>query len=840
MRKVSLFIAVLAFGAALFFLGGFKLFTNVSAQETDASTGSSRPAEGDASLATLIKRLTDRSTDGLTEHRSADGTVGLDLGEGFQNVMVARSGADGEPVAACVTSLGEANAFFGRDLETGAPKNSMLPEKNEAANLAARHGMSEKEFLFFKKMIEDAAAQRAASPESASLNIVNGDGAGEGFNEPTVTTPEGGNNGLTRGEQRVNLFQFAASIWGAYLDSSVPINVNSQFNPLSPCTTSGGVLGSAGATNLFRDYPNAGFAGTWHHVALANKQAGTDLNSGAAEINARFNTDVDNGCLGSGSRFYYGLNNSTPSNRVNLLVVLLHEMGHGLGFSTSVSGTTGALNGGFPDAFLLKMFDRTTGKYWKDMTNTERQASALNSGNVLWDGANVKIASAFMTNGNDSQGRVQLYTPSAFEPGSSISHFNTASSPNLLMEPNINLGLPLDLDLSRQLMRDIGWYRDTTSDLVPDTITAVSLAGAAVIGAPATVRWTNNGSFARNVSIELSTDGGNTFPISLATDSANTGSFTFTVPNTPTGQARLRVREAGFVEPAGSSAANFTIGSGINRTRFDYDGDGKADVSVFRPSGGDWYLLNSSTGYTGQHFGQGGDLLTPADLDGDGKTDVAVFRASVGGWYWLNSSNGSFSAATFGQTGDLPTPADYDGDGKADIAVFRPSTGDWYRMNSSNGQFVAVHFGSAEDKPALGDFDGDGKADISIFRPSTGSWYRLNSSNGEYVGVHFGVAEDKPTPADYDGDGKTDISVFRPSVGDWFRLNSSTGAFAATHFGGPGDKPAAADFDGDGKADITVFRPSDGNWYQLNTTAGFGAVHFGIAGDLPTPNAFVY
>lgn len=292
----------------------------------------------------------------------------------------------------------------------------------------------------------------------------------------------------------------------------------------------------------------------------------------------------------------------------------------------------------------------------------------------------------------------------------------------------------------------------------------------------------------------------------------------------------------------GIGSANY---SGIVRLRlassnFDYDGDGKSDVSVFRPSGGDWYLLNSSTGYTGQHFGQTGDSLAPADFDGDGKTDVAVFRASVGGWYWLNSSNGSFSAATFGQAGDLPTPADYDGDGKADVAVFRPSTGDWYRMNSSNGQFVAVHFGSSEDKPAVGDFDGDGKADISIFRPSTGSWYRLNSSNGEYVGVHFGIAEDLPTPADYDGDGKTDISVYRPLVGDWFRLNSSTGAFAATHFGGPGDKPAAADFDGDGKADITVFRPSDGNWYQLNTTAGFGAVHFGISEDLPTPNAFVY
>ncbi len=272
----------------------------------------------------------------------------------------------------------------------------------------------------------------------------------------------------------------------------------------------------------------------------------------------------------------------------------------------------------------------------------------------------------------------------------------------------------------------------------------------------------------------------------------------------------------------------------IKNSSFDFDGDGKADVSVFRASVGGWYVSNSSNNaFSATTFGQTGDVITPADFDGDGKTDVSVYRD--GNWYRLNSSNGSFSAVNFGLASDLPVPADYDGDGKADIAVYRPSTGSWYRLNSSNNQFVGVAFGIAEDKPTIGDFDGDSKADVAVFRPSNGVWYRLNSSNGTFTAVNFGLGSDLIVPADYDGDGKTDIAVYRPSNGVWYRLNSSDGAFSATAFGQTGDIPAAADFDGDGKADITVFRPSSGTWYQLRSASGFSAQTFGTNGDIPTP-----
>jgi len=273
-------------------------------------------------------------------------------------------------------------------------------------------------------------------------------------------------------------------------------------------------------------------------------------------------------------------------------------------------------------------------------------------------------------------------------------------------------------------------------------------------------------------------------------------------------------------------------------SQFDFDGDGKSDVSVFR--NGSWYINRSQQGFTGVNWGFTTDILTPADFDGDGRTDVAVFRD--GNWYWINSSTNQFSAIQFGQSDDIPVPADFDGDGKADVSVFRPSNGAWYRLNSSqNNQFFAAQFGVNGDKPLVGDFDGDGKADLAVTRATNGSlfWYWTASSTNQFNAVQFGISTDIATPADYDGDGKTDVSVFRSSNGSWYRLNSSqNNQFSAVQFGQAGDIPVAADYDGDGKADVAVFR--QGNWYRLNSaTNSFYGEQFGVAADRPISAAFV-
>ena len=316
-------------------------------------------------------------------------------------------------------------------------------------------------------------ALSSLAADAATITIVNLDGPGEGFNDTTPRSPEGGNAGTTLGQQRLNLFQAAANVWAAKLTSNVTIKVGANFDPLSPCTTSGGVLGSAGPTNVMKlTSPPAGYqANTWYSIAEAEAIQGANLNGTDNEIEAQFNSSVDLGCLGSGTRWWYGTTSgANVSGRINLFPVVLHELGHGLGFISLVcvqsggcgTGTTqGSLLGGAQDIWNYHLQDGATGVFWKDMTNAQRANSIINDQHLVWNGANVTAAVPTYQPGRSgvdaATGQVKMYAPNPVEPGSSVSHFDTtASSPNLLMEPALQDEFS-QTDMTIPLFQDIGW-----------------------------------------------------------------------------------------------------------------------------------------------------------------------------------------------------------------------------------------------------------------------------------------------------------------------------------------------------------------------------------------------
>jgi hypothetical protein len=325
-----------------------------------------------------------------------------------------------------------------------------------------------------------------------------------------------------------------------------------------------------------------------------------------------------------------------------------------------------------------------------------------------------------------------------------------------------------------------------------------------------------------------------------ASDSVSSGTLRGTRIVDLDHNGKLDIVNAADLSSMGSASVLLNNGCrGGNHTLYDFDGDGKTDVAIFRPSTGIWWYLRSIDGADRLYqFGQGSDKQVPADYTGDGRTDVAFFRPTTGEWFVERSEDDAFYSFTFGSPGDIPAAGDFDGDGKADVAVFRPSIGTWF-ISKSGGGISIQQFGTSGDVPAVADYDGDGKADIAIYRPSLGQWWIQRSTAG-LLAFQFGTSTDKPVQGDYTGDGKTDVAIYRPSTGEWFVLTSETFGVYAFPFGTAGDIPAAGDYDGDGRTDAAVFRPSTGSWFILGSTSGVQVVpQFGSPEDKPVAASFI-
>ena len=298
------------------------------------------------------------------------------------------------------------------------------------------------------------------------------------FTDPAAATsvsPVGGNPGTTIGAQRINLFNYAAGIWTGILQPSVNITIDAQFSSMT-CGPTSAVLGNAGPKSSQLNFSGAPYTNTWYPRALRDHIAGSIFN-GEAAINSTFNSQIEGnaGCLG-GWRWYYGYDHNPGANQIDLLEIVLHEMGHGLGFITFTNLSTGAKASGFDDIYMKFLRDNSLNKSWPAMTDTERKASAKDTGDLVWTGSQVQHMLPALFDGTTNN-YPRMYAPATLSTGSSVNHWDTnvtyMDNSNELME--YSYATPFDMALTVALMRDLGWANahydydgDGTEDLPDD------------------------------------------------------------------------------------------------------------------------------------------------------------------------------------------------------------------------------------------------------------------------------------------------------------------------------------------------------------------------------------
>jgi hypothetical protein len=554
---------------------------------------------------------------------------------------------------------------------------------------------------------------------AASVVVVNNNAPGVGFNDSTPAAPVGGNTGTTLGAQRLIAFQAAADIWGALVSSSVPIRVGAQMTPLT-CNATSAILGSAGPVSFFRDFVGAPVAGTWYASALANALAKTDLDAVQDDINANFNSNIGTaGCLTT-SGWYYGLDSNPPAGKIDFVTVLVHEMGHGLGFLTLVDLASGAKALGFNDTFMrfLERHGAAPADY-PSMSNAQRVAASIDTGNLHWVGANVRAASGLLTAGKVGD-HVRMYAPNPSQPGSSVSHWDTAATPNQIMEPSYTQPLHAPI-LERALFRDIGWSltsrMDYNGDGKSDMLWRYTKGSLAM--------WLMNGASVLQTA--------NLGIVPTGWSIAGTGNFN------GDGQRDILWRDAsgavavwlmnGATVLQTANLGNVPAAWTLARTS-DFDGDGKSDL-LWRHTSGNvaLWLMNGSTVLQTANLGNvplSWTIAGASDFNGDGKNDILWRNNGGNAAIWLMNGATVLQAASLGNVPVAWTIAgtgDFNGDGKGDI-LWRNSSGE-VAIWLMNGAAI-LQSASIANAPlgwtiaGTGDFNGDGKSDI-LWRYTNGN-----------------------------------------------------------------------------------------------------------------------
>ncbi len=281
--------------------------------------------------------------------------------------------------------------------------------------------------------------QKAGLEKSATV-VINYLPAGDGlFGDKCSTWPQAPKAAFT----------YAANIWASQVNSVVPITIDACWaNNMGAF-----ILGHAGAVNVFRDFPGAPRSDTYYPSALANALRGSRIDSTAPDIYAAFN---------SATNWYTGTDGRTPSTQSDFASVVLHEIGHGLGFLGTMSIDEVKNQGSWGENGSPYSYDRFTenslGQSLVNVSIFPNPSVALatqltSTAGVYFNGTNAKAA-----NGG---ARVPLYAPTAWNEGSSYSHLaesyrNTA---NALMTFSLSRGASIHSPgpVILGVLRDVGW-----------------------------------------------------------------------------------------------------------------------------------------------------------------------------------------------------------------------------------------------------------------------------------------------------------------------------------------------------------------------------------------------
>ena len=220
--------------------------------------------------------------------------------------------------------------------------------------------------------------------------------------------------------------QAALDAWSSDYTSAVPIHVEASFTRQG----FGGILASATPAKFFRGFKGAPDPDLWYPSAMANALAGKDLDPANAEIIIHINSTMAN-------QFYIGTDGGCPTNQYDLESILLHEVGHGLGFLSNDSYDTffgyGSIDQPTPFDAYSQLPD---GRRLMDLPSPSVELGKALSDTLVWSGKNGVAAN----NGI----KPKLYTPATYQQGSSVSHLDEAtfssSGANSVMTPNLGAG----------------------------------------------------------------------------------------------------------------------------------------------------------------------------------------------------------------------------------------------------------------------------------------------------------------------------------------------------------------------------------------------------------------